>query len=269
MYEEGGANQEHMTRLQIFLQKNILTWPLYTIVISFGQLLSAVRLPHLQIIVPQLTALIADLVPAEFARWYKHGSRGRLVHHFVHLLGIVRRMVHSFPNATVCLGALPALDPVSAISIPPSFLEISAKLLGRFAIAFTLIGFPSLHGIFTPHQKIIQRVAIWCYATASGAGFLFFGLNFGDEAGSSTEVWVTRACVVQGLQQIWVSALWFWGFTLNGTDPSKFQPPRAIMYITWPLALMSIIFAWFMFRGLPEYYHQVSRLSIIFPGSKG
>ncbi len=38
---------------------------------------------------------------------------------------------------------------------------------------------------------------------ASAAGFLFFGLNFGEEAGALTEVWVTRACIVQGLQQIW------------------------------------------------------------------
>lgn len=41
------------------------------------------------------------------------------------------------------------------------------------------------------------------YAIASSAGFLFFGLNFGEEAGAATEVWVTRACIVQGLQQIW------------------------------------------------------------------
>lgn len=41
------------------------------------------------------------------------------------------------------------------------------------------------------------------YAIASSAGFLFFGLNFGEEAGAATEIWVTRACIVQGLQQIW------------------------------------------------------------------
>lgn len=127
-----------------------------------------------------------------------------------------------------------------------------------FGIAFILIGFPSLRGIFTPHRQIISRVAVWCYAVASGAGFLFFGLNFGDEAGSATEVWVTRACIVQGLQQIWVSALWYWGYTLNGTDPDKYVTPRVIMYIVWPLSVISFLFAFLMFRGLPEYYHQVS-----------
>ena len=46
------------------------------------------------------------------------------------------------------------------------------------------------------------------YAVASAAGFLFFGLNFGEEAGAATEVWVTRACIVQGLQQIWGEQSW-------------------------------------------------------------
>lgn len=55
-----------------------------------------------------------------------------------------------------------------------------------------------------------------------------------------------------------MSALWYWGYTLNGTDPLKYTPPRLIVYITWPLAAMSIAFAWLLFKGLPEYYHQVS-----------
>jgi hypothetical protein len=73
----------------------------------------------------------------------------------------------------------------------------------RFAVAFTLIGFPSIRGVFTPPRKTITRVATWFYAVASAGGFLFFGLNFGEEAGAATEVWITRACIVQGLQQIW------------------------------------------------------------------
>lgn len=84
----------------------------------------------------------------------------------------------------------------------PSVYVLSLPWL-VFAAAFFLIGFPSLYGPFTPPRLTIQRVAVWLYAIASANGFLFFGLNFGDEAGSATEVWVTRACVVQGLQQIW------------------------------------------------------------------
>lgn len=66
-----------------------------------------------------------------------------------------------------------------------------------------------------------------------------------------------RACIVQGLQQIWVSALWYWGYTLNGQDPTKYVPPRAICYVVFPLAAMSFTFAALLFKGLPEYYRQI------------
>jgi alpha-1,3-glucan synthase len=33
-----------MTRVQMFMQKSVFTWPLYTIVISIGQLLCAVSI---------------------------------------------------------------------------------------------------------------------------------------------------------------------------------------------------------------------------------
>lgn len=55
-----------------------------------------------------------------------------------------------------------------------------------------------------------------------------------------------------------VSALWYWGYTLNGVDPDDYVTPRAIMYVVWPLAVMSFGFAYLLFFGLPEYYRQVS-----------
>ena len=122
-----------------------------------------------------------------------------------------------------------------------------------------MIGFPSLRGVFTGPRVTITRIATYFYAIASSAGFLFFGLNFGEEAGAATEIWITRACIVQGLQQIWVSALWFWGYTLNGTDPKTYVTPRAIMYVVWPMAVISLAFAYLLFFGLPDYYRQVSR----------
>jgi glycogen synthase len=88
----------------------------------------------------------------------------------------------------------------------PSVWVLSAPWV-VFGCAFTLIGFPSLYGPFTAPRVILQRVSVWLYAAASSAGFLFFGLNFGDEAGAATEIWVTRACIVQGLQQIWGKSL--------------------------------------------------------------
>jgi alpha-1,3-glucan synthase len=40
--DEANPSDKAMTRLQIFMQRSIGGWPLYTIIISLGQLLSAV-----------------------------------------------------------------------------------------------------------------------------------------------------------------------------------------------------------------------------------
>ena len=42
MYDEGPSNEVPMTRLQIFMSRSLAGWPLYTIIIALGQLLSAV-----------------------------------------------------------------------------------------------------------------------------------------------------------------------------------------------------------------------------------
>jgi len=65
-----------------------------------------------------------------------------------------------------------------------------------------------------------------------------------------------RACIVQGSQQIWVTALWYWGFRLNGATPDS-KTPWWIVLILWPLAIMSFVFMVCIFKGLPEYYRQV------------
>ncbi|CAD6563802.1 MAG: Cell wall alpha-1,3-glucan synthase ags1 [Tremellales sp. Tagirdzhanova-0007] len=219
LFDEENSSEKNMTKLQIFMGRSLAGWPLYTIIISLGQLLSATSF--------QLTLL--------------SGSNTETQADLYIICSI-------FAVATLAWYTLFRMKPSVYVLTLPWVI---------FAIAFMLIGFPSLHGIFTPQHKTITRVATWCYASASAAGFLFFGLNFGEEAGAATEVWVTRACIVQGLQQIWVSALWYWGYTLNGVDPNAYIVPRIILYIVWPLAAMSIAFAYLMFFGVPEYYHQI------------
>ncbi len=51
-----------------------------------------------------------------------------------------------------------------------------------FGLAFLLIGVPSVHPSLAPAHRALGNAATWCYAVASAAGFLFFGLNFGEEA---------------------------------------------------------------------------------------
>jgi alpha-1,3-glucan synthase len=251
MYEEG-PNDARMTKLQIFVGRTIGGWPLYAIIISFGQLVSAVRTDLISF------QMHSTDVQTSFQLSLLGGSNTQTEIDLYIICSI-------FVVATIAWYTLFRMKPsVYVLSLPwlwcVHLLLIlrNAILNPRFAVAFILIGFPSLRGVFTPPRKTITRVATYCYAIASAAGFLFFGLNFGEEAGAATEVWITRACIVQGLQQIWVSALWYWGYTLNGTDPKTYVTPRAIMYVTWPLSVMSIAFAYLLFFGLPDYYRQVS-----------
>ncbi|KAI5452972.1 hypothetical protein NCC49_006506 [Naganishia albida] len=208
-----------MTRMQIFMNRSIGGWPLYTIIMSIGQLLSATSF--------QLTLLTGN---------------NSQTNTDLYIIGAI------FFVASLAWYILFRMKPSLYVLSLPWCL---------FAIAFFLIGLPSLHGPFTAPQKIITSIATWFYAVASAAGFLFFGCNFGEEAGAATEVWVLRACIVQGLQQVWVSALWYWGSTMAGRDPDEYITPVYIIYAVWPLAVMSIVFAYLMFFGLPEYYRQV------------
>ncbi|KAL7417332.1 putative alpha-glucan synthase [Mrakia frigida] len=208
-----------LTRMQIFMGRMIGEWPLYSIVMSIGQLLSATAF---QLVLLSGTATQQDLD--------------------LYVVGAV------FFTASIVWWALFRLKPAAVgLSFPWVF----------FAIAFFLIGVPSL-GIESIRsvQSRITSGATWSYAIASSAGFLFFGMNFGEEAGATTESWVFRACVVQGLQQCWTAALWWWGSTFIGKDSTDYVAPLAIVCIVWPLAIMSLFFFLFLWWGLPQYYLQ-------------
>jgi alpha-1,3-glucan synthase len=124
-----------------------------------------------------------------------------------------------------------------------------------FALAFLLIGIPSVSVKLKFTHDALSSAATWCYAVASAAAFAFFGLNFGEEAGASTETWMMRACVVQGSQQVWVAALWYWGHELNTVSAAS-AGPWWIICIVWPLAALSLSFFFLMIYGLPDYYRQ-------------
>lgn len=70
--------------------------------------------------------------------------------------------------------------------------------------------------------------------------------------------WAFRACAIQGTQQLYVIALWFWGDALNSASASG----KAISY-TWQVTAIGIpiaLFLWacglVLFIGLPDYYRQ-------------
>ncbi|KAH9946048.1 glycoside hydrolase family 13 and glycosyltransferase family 5 protein [Epithele typhae] len=206
-----------MTRLQIALAREVGGWPLYTIIIATGQMLAATSF--------QITLL--------------SGSESQTSIQLYVLGGV-------FLASSIVWYFL--------FRVKPSVWVLSAPWL-FYGIAFLLIGLPSVtKGLNSTHDAL-SSAATWSYAIASAAAFAFFGLNFGEEAGAATEVWMLRACIVQGSQQIWVAALWYWGYRLD-TNGSSAAGPWWIVLVVWPLAAMSFLFCYLMLYGLPDYYRQ-------------
>jgi alpha-1,3-glucan synthase len=142
-----------MTGLQIAMSREVGGWPLYTIVMALGQVLSATSF--------QITLLSGQ------------SSQDNLQ---LYVLG------------GVFLAASAVWYPM--FRLKPSFWVLSAPWL-FFGFAFFIIGLPSLTAALHPTQKTLASVATWCYAVASAAAFIFFGLNFGEEAVGSFPCIVT------------------------------------------------------------------------------
>lgn len=108
----------------------------------------------------------------------------------------------------------------------------------------------------------IQNVAAGIYATASSSGSIFFALNFGDESGAPVKDWVFRACVIQGTQQLYVVALWYWGSVLTKSSADGIVHPQAISNswgmtaITFPIAFLLWTIGVLLALGLPDYYRR-------------
>ncbi|KAN0076355.1 putative alpha-1,3-glucan synthase [Elaphomyces granulatus] len=108
----------------------------------------------------------------------------------------------------------------------------------------------------------IQNIATGFYATASSSGSIFFALNFGDESGAPVKDWVFRACVIQGTQQAYVVALWYWGFVLTQqtSDGVILAQPITDSWkmtaITVPIAFLLWGIGALLAIGLPDYYRR-------------
>lgn len=109
----------------------------------------------------------------------------------------------------------------------------------------------------------IQNIATAFYAIASASGSIFFAVNFGDEGGAPVHAWTYRACVIQGTQQIYIVALWYWGSALtkttdvnaNGTSAAS-ASPKVILPVGVVVACLMWAVGCVLFFGLPKYYRQ-------------
>jgi len=78
--------------------------------------------------------------------------------------------------------------------------------------------------------------------------------------GAPVKTWVIRACAVQGVQQIYISGLWYWGSQLATYDNNGFRSAQAsdvvVTAICLPVAALLLALSVVTFLGLPDYYRQ-------------
>lgn len=216
------SHYEPPTGLLKFMQLRCLDWPVYSFFLAFGQIIAANSY--------QITLLTGE-VGQPASKLYVIAS--------VYLITSVcwwimfRRLPSRF-----CL------------SLPFAF----------YGLAFIFVAVAHYgHG---NTKGWIQNIGTVWYAVASSSGSIFFALNFVDEAGTQTRTWIFRACIIQGMQQIYVVALWAWGSYLSkrntqgllASDPVT--PSWPIIAICIPIAVALWVVGIIVFLGLPNYYRQ-------------
>ena len=148
-----------------------------------------------------------------------------------------------------------------------------------YGLAFLIIGLAHFEPDLSS-RAWIQNVGSAVYAAASSSGSIFFSLNFGDESSAPVKKWVFRACLIQGTQQAYVIALWYWGSVLAQASASGVKNVQGGISDTWkiryvsltvlcvqfsliphsatcvPIALLLWVIGLLVFFGLPSYYRQ-------------
>ncbi|KAL1297187.1 hypothetical protein AAFC00_004759 [Neodothiora populina] len=126
-----------------------------------------------------------------------------------------------------------------------------------FGLAFFLLGMAPLGS--TPHaREWIQYTATGFYSFASAAGSFFFAQNFGSTGSAPVKSWGFRACMIQGTQQIYLVALWWWGDHNTAlTDSGKSVSYGTRMTAAGvPVAVFLWLVGLALYFGLPAYYRQ-------------
>ena len=218
-------------------------WPLYSIILSLGQIIAAnsyqVTLLNGEVGEPaEKLYIVATIYLVSSLAWW-----------------ILFRAVKS-----VYVLSVPFL--VNAFSPPSLSFPLTDNANQFYGSAFLFVGLSAF-----VHDSVgrnwMQNVATGLYAFASSSGSIFFALNFGDEGNAPVTSWVYRACVVQGSQQIYIAFLWFWGSTVansqsKGTTHTSLADSNPHLLIGVGLGVAFFLYAIgaVTFLGLPDYYRQ-------------
>ncbi|KAG9187849.1 alpha-1,3-glucan synthase [Alternaria panax] len=213
-----GANYQRPSLLKRWLQTRIGDWPIYSILLALGQIMAANSY--------QITLLT--------------GPQGQGSDK-LYIVGVIYILMSS-----VWWVVFRTLPSKFVLSIPfvvygVAFLFVGVAPFAKFGVA----------------RDWIQNVATGLYVAASASGSMFFALNFGDEGGAPIKSWIFRACMIQGTQQLYITALFYWGSTLTNSSASNSltSSPKAAM-ITLPIAGFLFSIGALVATSLPSYYHQ-------------
>ncbi|KAG8533940.1 uncharacterized protein KY384_001681 [Bacidia gigantensis] len=219
-----GDNYKPPTGLKHILRVKIGDWPIYSILLALGQILAANSY--------QIT-LLTGSVGQPASKLYTVAS--------IYLASSILWWLLYRRFATLYVLSAPFI---------------------LYGFAFLLIGVAPLGPSFNA-RGWIQNVATGLYAVASSSGSIYFAVNFGDEGGAPVTAWTYRACVIQGTQQIYVVALWFWGSQLTkstaaGQMGKTGASANKLVIIPVGVALACLMWAIgvILFIGLPKYYRQ-------------
>ncbi|KAL1865860.1 Cell wall alpha-1,3-glucan synthase ags1 [Diaporthe australafricana] len=210
--------------LKKLLQIRLGDWPIYSFFLALGQILSANSY--------QVVLLTGEVGQTETKLYIVAGTYG--------LTSILWWLIYR------------RFQSLYTLSLPWFF----------YGLAFLLIGIsPFLSS--DSSRNIMQSLATCLYAAGASTGSIFFAVNFGDEGGSPISTWIFRACIIQGIQQLYVVALWYWGSILsvqngsgiiNSNIASSSVP--VVLVITVPIAVVMWAVGIVLFLGLPDYYRQ-------------
>jgi alpha-1,3-glucan synthase len=184
------------TGLKKWMQIKVGDWPVYSIFLALGQIIAANSY--------QITLLTGE-VGETAEKLYGIATTYAIT-------SVCWWMVYRYFKSVVCLST-------------PWFL---------YGLAFLLIG--SAHWVPNSFNRgWLQNVGSGFYAAASSSGSIFFASNFGDEGGAPVETWIFRACVIQGAQQAYVIALWYWGSTLSKASSEGLLTSDNTIANTWKM----------------------------------
>ena len=128
-----------------------------------------------------------------------------------------------------------------------------------YSIAFIIIGV-SPFGLSYVGRAWAQNIGAGVYAVASSSGSLFFALNFGDQGAVPVKDWMFRASLIQGLQQLYTVALWFWSSRVTSVEVEGISTAALSTWrltaVVMPIAAVCFIIGILLALGLPKYYRQ-------------